>query len=249
MFAICERQHLVGRSGPSGDEHQSLGEQVTAPLVGTTRLAIAYRRYLSSMDCPTYVVEVHKSYTVSTLAMLLHRGDVELRRAAALALGMLGDDLTLEALGRALSDRDRGVRLASDDSFRSLLIRSAAPVHHQHLLRIMHLNDGDQFEDALASVTTLAKQAPMYAEAHHQMAISYRGLENFAHAQSAYIACLYRCRYHYPAWQGLAKCRLMLGDSEGAIEALQRCCKICPDMESARLQIRAIKRRLRRASD
>ena len=37
-------------------------------------------------------------------------------------------------LGRALSDVDRGVRLASDDSFRALLIREAAPLHHQQLL-------------------------------------------------------------------------------------------------------------------
>ncbi len=41
---------------------------------------------------------------------------------------MLGDREVIEPLGRALADRDRGVRLAADDSFRSMLVRDAA--HH-----------------------------------------------------------------------------------------------------------------------
>jgi tetratricopeptide (TPR) repeat protein len=192
---------------------------------------------------------VNEFYSVSTLTMLLNRGDVELRRASTLALGMLGDHASIEPLGRALSDSDRGVRLAADDSFRALLIRDSAPLHHQQLLKLMHLNDGGEYAGALAPSMILVDQAPLYAEAHHQLAICWHGLDNFSQAEAAYIACLWHCRYHYPAWQGLARCRLMLGDSEGAIEALKRCCQICPDMESARLQIRAIERRLRRASD
>lgn len=222
---------------------------MTSPLVRTTRLAAAYRRYLSSADSPQYAAEVNEFYSTTTLVMLLARGDVELRRAAALALGMLGDHSAIEPLGRALADPDRGVRLASDDSFRALLIRDASPMHHQQLLKVMHLNDGGEFAGALAPCMILADQAPLYAEAHHQLAICWHGLDNFFQAEAAYIACLWHCRYHYPAWQGLARCRVMLGDNEGAIEALRRCCEISPDMESARLQMRAIQRRLRRASD
>lgn len=222
---------------------------MTSPLVRTTRLATAYRRYLSSADSPHFASEVDEYYCSSTLAMLLHRGDVEMRRAAALALGMLGDHASIEPLGRALSDNDRGVRLAADDSFRALLVRDAAPLHHQQLLKVMHLNDGGEYAGALAPTMILVDQAPLYAEAHHQLAICWQGLENFFQAEAAYIACLWHCRFHYPAWQGLARCRLILGDSEGAVSALERCVEICPDQESARLQIRAIQRRLRQAND
>jgi len=222
---------------------------VTSPLVRTTRLAAAYRRYLSSAGSPQFASEVDDFYSGSTIATLLQRGDVELRRAAALALGMLGDHLSIEPLGRALCDPDRGVRLASDDSFRALLIRDAAPLHHQQLLKVMHLNDGGEYAGALAPTMILVDQAPLYAEAHHQLAICWHGLENFFQAEAAYSACLWHCRYHYPAWQGLARCKLLLGDSEGALSSLRRCLEICPDLESARLQIRAIERRHRNASD
>ena len=71
--------------------------------------------------------------------MLLDRSDIEMRRAAALALGMLGDCSSIEPLGRALSDDDRGLRLVSDDSFRALLVRDAAPLHHQQPVSYTHL--------------------------------------------------------------------------------------------------------------
>ena len=218
---------------------------MTSPLVRTTRLAAAYRRYLTSADAPRFAAEVDEYYSGATLATMLSRGDVESRRASALALGMLGDCSSVEALGRSLSDTDRGVRLAADDSFRALLVRDAAPLHHQQLLQVMHLNDGGEYAAALAPTMILVDQAPMYAEAHQQLAICWHGLENYFQAESAYGACLWHCRFHYPAWQGLARCRLLLGDCEGAISALEHCVDICPDVESARLQIRAIRRRMR----
>lgn len=222
---------------------------MTTPLLRTTRLAAAYRRFLGSADSPRFASEVDEFYGSSTLASLLCRGDVELRRAAALSLGMLGDHRSIEPLGRALSDPDRGVRLAADDSFRALLVRDAAPLHHQQLLKVMHLNDGGEYAGALAPTMILVDQAPRYTEAHHQLAICWHGLENFYQAEAAYSACLWHCRYHYPAWQGLARCRVMLGDCEGALQALRRTLEISPDLESARLQANMIERKLRQAND
>ncbi len=221
------------------------GDTVTSPLVRTTRLASAYRRFLSSANSHQFAAEVDDHYSPFTLLSLLERGDIEQRRAAALALGMLGNRSSIETLGRALSDVDRGVRLASDDSFRALLIREAAPLHHQQLLKVMHLNDGGEYAAALAPAMILVDQAPRYVEAHHQLAICWQGLENHYQAESAYRSCLWQCRYHYPAWQGLARCWLMLDESERAEAALQRCLEICPDVESARMQLRAIRRRRR----
>ncbi len=222
---------------------------MTSPLVRTTRLTAAYRRYMSSPDAPRFAADVDSAYDSSTLESLLNRGDVEMRRAASLALGMLGDHASIEPLGRALSDEDRGVRLAADDSFRAICIRAAAPLHHQQLLKVMHLNDGGEYAGALAPTMILIDQAPRYIEAHHQLAICWHGLENFYQAKAAYTACLWLCRFHYPAWQGLARCRLLLGDQLGAVAALKRALGLCPDLENARLQIKSIERKLRQSND
>jgi len=216
---------------------------VSAPLVHTTRLVSAYRRYLDSADAHHFASEVNRWYTSSTLCALLGRSDVEQRRAAALALGTLGDRRCIDRLGRALSDTDRGVRLVSDDSFRAVLVRDAAPLHHQQLLRVMHLNDGGEYAAALSPAMVLAHHSPLYAEAHHQLAICWHGLEDWRRAETAYQACLWHCRFHYMAWQSLASVRLVLGKPQKAAEALDRCLTINPDLESARMQLRVIRRR------
>lgn len=220
---------------------------MTAPVLRTARLVTAYRRYLTTADSPRFANEVGHHYTTATLSRLLVCGSVELRRAASLALGVLGDHDSIEPLGRRLSDVDRGVRLAADDSFRGLLIRDAAPTHQHQLLQVMHLNDGGEFAAALAPALILSDQAPLYAEAHHQLAVCWHGLDDLAAAETAYRACLWRCRFHYPAWIGLAHCRLHReGEPEldllGGLAALRRALSICPDLEAARLEARMLER-------
>lgn len=157
---------------------------------------------------------------------------------------MLGDRHATECLGRALSDNDRGVRLVADDSFRALLVRDADPVHHQQLLKVMHLNDGCEYAAALAPAMILVDQAPMYSAAYHQLAVCWHGLENYTQAQIAYRACLWYCRFHYLAWQGLARCYVMSNCHQMAMEALGRAVEVNPDFESARMQRRVIQRRI-----
>jgi len=219
---------------------------VTSPLVRTTRLAAAYRRLLASADAPRYAAEVNEYYSPTTLVTLLCRGDVELRRASAMALGLIGNGRSLEPLGHALSDVDRGVRLVADDSFRGLLLRDSSPTHHQQLLKVMHLTDGGEFAAALAPAMILVEQAPLYAEAHFQLASCWHGLEDYEKAARSYVACLWRCRFHYTAWQSLARCQVMAGEYRTAMKSLERSIQIVPDLESARVQLRALRRRMRR---
>lgn len=222
---------------------------MTAPVLRSARLVSAYRRYLSSSDTPRFSVEVGRYYATSTLVRLLSMGGVEMRRAASLALGMLGDSEAVEPLGRRLSDLDRGVRLAADDAFRGLLVRDAAPTHQHQLLQVMHLNDGGEFAAALPPALILADQAPSYSEAHHQLAICWQGLGELHSAEDAYRSCLWSCRFHYAAWVGLAHCRLQLqqpsdDDLMLGLMALNRALSICPDLEGARMEMRRIEKSL-----
>ena len=111
----------------------------------------------------------------------------------------------------------------------------------------MHLNDGGEYQEAFCHAESLVSLAPRFAEAHHQLAISWHGMGNHFQAEGVYRSCLWHCRFHYPAWQGLARCRIELGDNAGALMALRRALDICPDLESVRLQIRTLRRKMRRA--
>jgi len=211
------------------------------------RLVFAYRRYLVTADAPRFAWEVAKTYCPSSLERLLLSSSVEGRRAAAIALGMVGDRLSIEILGRALVDRDRGVRLAADDSFRALLVRSAPPTHQHKLLQVMHLNDGGEFAAALAPALILTDQCGNFAEAYHQLAVCWMGLGDVLAAEHAYRHCLWICRFHYLAWVGLAHCRLRGEDPTNhdlrtGLRALRRALAICPDLEGVRSETRRLER-------
>lgn len=217
---------------------------MSKPLVRSPLLITAYRNYLHSTDAVGFAEAVESSYTVSTLVRLLSHGDTELRCAAALALGTLGNGSILDDIGRALSDSDRGVRLVADDTFRLLSISTAAPIHQQHLLSAMHLVDGGRHDDALEELELLTRRAPRYAEAHYQRGLCLRALGAHRAAGEAYAACLWRCRFHYLAWIGLARCRIAEGSKTEALTAFRRAVAIHPDSETARLAVRTLQRRL-----
>ena len=230
--------------GKTSTEH---GAKVSSPALKSNRLATAYRRYLSTSDSAAFAWDVDDHYSQVTLLTLLNRGELETRRAAALALGILGNQQAVSPLARALNDSDRGVRIAADDSFRAILLRDCSSVQNQQLLRVMHLNDGGEYHAAIGLAEDLVARRPTFAEAQHQLAICWHGIGDHFQAEGVYRACLWYCRFHYPAWQGLARCRIELGDNAGALMALRRALSICPDLESVRMQIRNLRRKMRRA--
>ena len=213
-----------------------------------TRLIAAHERFLEDRSSVRFAAGVRRFYSNGTLAAILSRGDVPNRYAAAVALGVVGNSASLDPLGRAISDADRGVRRVADESFRGLLIRSAEPKHRNRLVQVTRLNEQGEHAAALAPALILADQAPEYAEVYHQLAICWYGLDQFDAATEAYHNCVVHCRYHYPAWLGMARCRIVVGDLNSAIRSLRRAVEIAPDLEAARVEIRALERKAQQDS-
>lgn len=213
-----------------------------------TRLIAAHDGFLETRSAVRFAATLRRFYSLQTLSAILLRGDLANRRAAAMALGIIGNAEVLDPLGMALSDQDDCVRLAADESFRRLLVRSAEPKHRQRLLQVTRLNESSEHAAALAPALILADQAPDYAEVYHQLAICWYGLDQYDAATEAYHNCVVRCRYHYPAWLGMARCRIVLGDLNSALRSLRRAVEISPDLEAARSEIRTLERKAQQDS-
>jgi hypothetical protein len=76
----------------------------------TPVLVIYYNRYLTNSDYAMFIKRVARRYSNATLERLVSIGDHVTRRSAVLALSLIGDYSSNAVLGRALVDRDRGVR-------------------------------------------------------------------------------------------------------------------------------------------
>lgn len=207
----------------------------------TARVVTLFHRLLNDGDSASFLDSVIRCYTAGSLLRLLDSDDAVTRRAAALALSSFGSEsATIRALAQRLSDSDRGVRLAADDSFRNLLRKAAGPINRRSLETVGRLCEGCRFEDALKAVHRVVDAAPTYAEAHFQLAAMYQSLGAPEHAVEVAQHCLRLCPVHYPCWMLRGEVHLALGQHRAALRSFNIALAIYPDLEPARVRVRKI---------
>jgi tetratricopeptide (TPR) repeat protein len=203
-----------------------------------------YHRYLETEDTAAFVQAVAESYLLCTLERLATGGGHVSRRAAIMAVGFLGDYSHNAILGRALNDRDRGVRLLADSGIRQLWRRDGSHSQQEALWRICRLNQNEQYADATREATALIGDAPGLAEGWNQRAIGHFASRRFDEAANDCHQALELNPYHFGAAVGLAHCYLHLDEPFAALENFRRALAINPDLEDVRGQIEMLERTL-----
>lgn len=203
-----------------------------------------YHQYLESEDTAAFVQAVAERYLLSTLERLAAGGNHVSRRAAIMAVGFLGDYSHSSILGRALADRDRGVRLLADSGIRQLWRRDGSRSQQDQLARVCRLNQNEQYDEARRAASELIDDAPSFAEAWNQRAVSYFAQRQFEDAANDCHQTLELNPYHFGAAVGLAHCYLHLDEPFTALDNFRRALAINPDLEDVRGQIELLSRTL-----
>ncbi len=207
-----------------------------------------YQQYLVDQDTAAYIHRTLARYTVATLSRLAAFGDRMVRRGAVLAIGYVADYEWNSVLGRALNDRDRGVRLLAENGIRMLWGRVGTAAQRQQLANLISLNDSQQPIAALRHATMLTREAPWLAEAWNQKAIAHFALGRYEESIRDCRQALEINPYHFAAAAGIAQCYLKLADQSAALEAFKRALSLNPELEGVRAQIQHIERSLKRKS-
>jgi tetratricopeptide (TPR) repeat protein len=203
-----------------------------------------YHRYLETEDTAAFIKAVSERYLISTLGRLAFGGNHVARRAAAMAVGFLGDYAHNAILGRALTDRDRGVRLLADSGIRQLWRRDGNIAQRQKLARICRMNQNDEYGNCVQAATDLIDEAAHIAEAWNQRGVAYFGLRRFDDAANDCHQTLELNPYHFGACIGMAHCYMQLDEPIAALECFRRALALNPDLEEIRGQIGVIERAL-----
>src|SRR5687767_8939895 len=116
-----------------------------------------------------------------------------------MALGMLGDYSHNANLGRALADRDRGVRLLADSGIRQLWRRDGNLRQQRALGSICRLNQNQQYAESIRAATELINEAAHFAEAWNQRAVGYFARGRFEDAANDCHQTLELNPYHFGA--------------------------------------------------
>src|SRR5690606_10304151 len=129
-----------------------------------------------------YVHRVAQRYHPCTLERLALHCTRHVRRGAVLVLGAVGDYGCNAVLGKALVDRDRGVRMLAEPSIRSVWCHDGSWSQQQQLTRVIALNAAGKHEAARMAATRLLEENARFAEAWNQRAIANFGIARYFEA-------------------------------------------------------------------
>jgi len=185
--------------------------------------------------------QVGERYTEGTLQRLLESPSARARRAATLALGMIGTMDSNAALAARLKDNDAQVRQMAGEALWSVWFRAADEADAQELQRLVRLDDGDE---ALAGLNALIKRAPDFAEAYNQRAVVYFRKQEYARAIADCERVLERNPCHFGALSGMAECYVNLRKPRAALKAYRQAFRINPNLGGVLETIRALEEAL-----
>jgi len=214
--------------------------------VRTPVLVVYYNRFLTNNDCEIFVKRVSRRYSCPTLERLLGVGDHVTRRAAIFALSLLSDYESNAVLGRALVDRDRGVRSIAESGIRELWRRVGNREQRETLCRVSDLNEQGQHHEASRLATELIHGSPWIAEAWCQRGMAHYHLEQYDAAIRDCHQALEINPYHFTAAAGMGQCYLLQDNPVAALEAFRRALRLNPGLEEVRAQVVRLQRSLKK---
>ncbi|HEY4234189.1 MAG TPA: tetratricopeptide repeat protein [Lacipirellulaceae bacterium] len=215
-------------------------ERLRSPI-----LVAYYDAYLGSQDSSIFMRQVAARYSCATLERLVTMSDAMTRRAAVLALSCLGDFSSNAVLGRALVDRDRGVRSIAASGIRELWCRIGSRQQRQTLHVVLRYNDSKRFQEAIHLATDLIQDSPWMAEAWCQRGIAHYHREQYESAIQDCHQALEINPYHFTAAAGMGQCYLLQDNPVAALEAFRRALRLNPGMEEVRAQVVRLQRSLK----
>jgi len=177
-------------------------------------------------------------YSEGTLQRLLQSSETRARRAAVLALGLIGtmkeSNATLAAM---LHDEDRGVRQFAVDALWSLWFRADTNANNQELRRLIEVRDRRKKR---AGLDALIARAPEFAEAYNQRAILHFQTDEWHKAIADCERSLKLNSQHFGAAAGMGRCYMELGKHRAALKAFRHALRINPGLDDVEEAIRAL---------
>ena len=175
---------------------------------------------------------VRERYTEGTLGrMLTHHLDVRARRAAAVALGLIGTFVSNSAVALALKDDDDQVRGTAADALWDIWFRGDGGTQGMELRRALALPD---VAERLPALDDLSQKYPDFAEIYNQRAIQHFGCGQYAKAVADCETTLRYNPHHFGAAAGLGQCYLRMNKPGAAVRAVSQALDINPEMDSLR---------------
>ena len=190
--------------------------------------------------------DVRAKYAEGTLQRLVIGGDPVTRRAAVLAIGLLGTMRSNAVIAGALHDSDEQVRSLSADALWELWFRAGTTEQNWQLQQALQLPDHLQ---AVAALDELIADAPDFAEAVNQRAILRFRRGEYAKSAEDCETVLRLNSVHFGAASGLGQCYLRMNRPRAALRAFRQALQIHPSLDDVRAKVQGLEAALEGPSE
>jgi tetratricopeptide (TPR) repeat protein len=226
-------------AGVSSDPPRTGAPGMLEPHTGSL-LVDYFETFLRDHDIDAFRLHVRARYTEGTLGRMISSPSVSSRRAAVLALGLIGTFESNAVVARALRDSDPTVREMADHALWAIWFRADTPENNETLETVRMLIGRNQLEQAVDLATRLIGRAPNFAEAYNQRAIAHFFQGHFAESAADCRRVLERNPYHSGALSGLGRCQIQLNQRSEALHTFRQALKVQPFNEGFRQLVTAL---------
>lgn len=189
---------------------------------------------LTAGDAQGLADEVLRRWTPRQLCRLLADRSVDVRRVAAMVLGLVGDATCVGCLGRALHDADAGVNEMAEHGLWSIWFRSGKGCAAGAFAAGIAAMEQEAYAGAIGRFEEAARADGEFAEAYHQCAIAHFFLGQWRESIADCQRALDRMPTHFGAMAGMGHAYAQLGELDEALDCYRRALAIHPRLADVR---------------
>jgi tetratricopeptide (TPR) repeat protein len=208
------------------DEKQFL--EIALPVIGQ-----------GDADRVARIVRVH--WSPRDLSSLLTSENVEVRRVAAICLGLVGTLVDSVRLVRALRDPDSQVNQMAEHGLWSIWMRSGEGKASSAFKRGMEMMGAESYAEAARLLHEAVEHDPNFAEAYNQCGIAHYFLCQWEECLSDLRQAVRLVPHHYDAIASMGHCFAEVGDWKSALRCYRRALAINPNMPTVRSAVERLK--------
>jgi len=205
------------------------------------------RPALKAGDADALAAAINQRWRPKTLCSLLGHADHDVRRVAAITLGLVGDGSCVGCLARALHDTDAQVTEMAEHALWSIWFRDGDPAAAEPFAAGMTLlaeDSDDAHQQAIDRFREAIRIDPAFAEAHNQCSIARFFLGHWRDCIEDCQQALLRQPCHFGAMAGMGHCYAHLGDLHKALDCYRRAVAINPRLTAIANAVRRLEAEL-----
>lgn len=203
------------------------------PIDSRTFLSLI-RQPLEERNSAKLARVLRNHWTDRDILPLLESAQPDVRKMAALALGLIGGIHCVTALAGALKDSDPIVNQMAEHALWTLWFRAGRADAHQRVLEGTRYLNGRQLESAEQCFTQAIEFDPTYAEAYNQRSLARYLMENFKLSLEDGLKTVQLMPMHFGAWSGMGHSHAHLHQAEQALRCYHRALDINPYLNCIR---------------